>query len=288
MPRLSFLHPVILSSLLEQARAQLKAAGIPNASQEARWLLEHVLQRTCTPFEHTTLPPTAVRRFRYLVTRRAHRFPLQYLLGSVDFAGAHIRLTPAVLIPRPETEELVQHALTWLASHPRTRSVADLGTGSGCIAIALTRAFPTISCWASDISPKALRIARINARLNRVASRIHFALAHWFSAWPDHLSFDLIITNPPYVETHAHLSPELAFEPPTALFAGPEGLDAYRQFLPLVPHRLRPGGLFLGEIAAHHRQPALLLARASGLLTARVLKDSHGHYRFLIWHKPTS
>lgn len=278
--------PYTFQSLITHATAQLRAAKISNASQEARWLLESLIGKPCPLFSNDPIPPNISRRYLTLVNRRARRFPLQYLLRFVDFAGVRIQLTPAVLIPRPETEELAHLAIAWLKAHPHARRVADLGTGSGCLAIAIAHACPDIECWACDISSAALTVARRNAQLNHVAHRIHFTRASWFDKWPKNLLFDLIVSNPPYVEENAKLPPELSYEPSTALFAGPDGLDAYRQILPHIPRRLTSGGLFLGEIGANQRAALLKLARLAGLYSPRILKDSLGRYRFLYWEKP--
>lgn len=277
--------PYTLPSLLSLASAKLRAANISNAPQEARWLLEFVIGKALPLFSDRLIPPHISRRYLALVNRRARRFPLQYILGFVDFAGVRIQLTPAALIPRPETEELAHLAIAWLKIHPLAHRVADLGTGSGCLAIAIAHACPHVECWACDISSPALALARRNARLNAVTPRIHFTRASWFDNWPQHFTFDLIVTNPPYVEEDATLQPELSHEPSSALFAGPDGLDAYRQILPQVPRRLSPGGLFLGEIGANQRRSILQLARSAGLRSPRILRDSRGLARFLYWQK---
>ncbi len=266
---------------LSAGAAALRAAGIANARHEARWLAEHVTGRPCLPGSELHMTPAHQRRYTALLRRRAQRYPLQYLLAEVEFCGVPLRVTPKVLIPRPETEELAVHALAWLACHPRARRVADLGTGSGCLAIALAHAVPRVRCWACDMSNAALAVARANAHRNGVAGRITFAHSAWFDAVPARRRFDVIVANPPYVAEGARLQPELAHEPPTALFAGTDGLAAYREILPELPRRMAAHGLFLGEIG-QGQAPALgALARRAGMRHVSFLPDCSGRLRFL-------
>lgn len=271
--------------LIDHGAAVLREAGIENARNEARWLLEHVLGERCRPFDEREVGTRAARRYRAMITRRARRVPLQYLLKTVEFAGVEVAVSPAVLIPRPETEELVGLAAAWLEQHRWARWVADLGTGSGCIAIALAKAVPRIECWASDVSRAALRLARANARRNGVADRVHCTCGSWFAGWPEQMTFDMIVTNPPYVERGAQLEPELAYEPAEALYAGEDGLDAYRSIVPEVGRRLNAGGIFLGEMGAGQAEALRDLARASGLGEVEILKDASGRERFVRWER---
>lgn len=276
---------VRIGELMEEGAAALRAAGIENARNEARWLLEHVLGDRCKPFDEREAGAGAARQYRRMITRRARRVPLQYLLKTVEFAGVELTVSPAVLIPRPETEELVGLAAAWLEQHAWARRVADVGTGSGCIAIVLAKAAPRIECWASDVSRAALRIARANARRNGVADRVRCTCGSWFAGWSEELTFDMIVTNPPYVERGAQLEPELAYEPAEALYAGEDGLEAYRSMLPEVRRRLNPGGIFLGEMGVGQAEALRNLARASGLGEVRILKDARGRERFVRWEK---
>ena len=266
-----------------EGAAALRAAGISNARNEARWLLEHVLGAPCGPFGAQAVPAALCRRYRAMIERRAKRVPLQYLLGSVEFAGIVVKVTPAVLIPRPETEELVELGRRWLEQRRWARRVADLGTGSGCIAIALARELPEIECWASDSNRAALRVARENARRNGVAERMHFASGSWFESWGAEIHFDMIITNPPYMERGARVEAELGYEPEEALYAGEDGLDAYREILPEVPRRLNTGGIFLGEMGAGQAAGMRGLACASGMGEVEILRDAGGRERFVKW-----
>ena len=274
-----------VETLWDEGAAALRAAGIGNARNEARWLLEHVLGTPCAPFGTQVVPAAECRRYRALVKRRAQRVPLQYLAGAVEFAGIVVKVTPSVLIPRPETEELVELARGWLVQHGWAQRVADLGTGSGCIAVALARMLPAVECWASDVSRAALRVARENARRNGVAERMHFACGSWFECWGDEMRFDMIITNPPYVERGARVEAELGYEPEEALYAGADGLGAYREILPEVPRRLNAGGIFFGEMGAGQAAGMRGLARACGIGEVEILSDAGGRERFVKWER---
>lgn len=214
------------------------------AVAEAKLLLRHVLG--CAAAEIAAHPERSVdetqaSQYASLVGRRAAGEPVAYLLGRREFYGREFAVTPAVLIPRPETELLVEAALAKL-SRRNTPGILDLGTGSGCVAITL--ALETgVTVIAADVSPEALAVARANAE--RLGAPVRFVESDWFSAIEGR--FDLVVANPPYVaEGDPHLR-DLAFEPAGALVSGKDGLDAIRRIVAEAPRHLRPGGWLLFE-----------------------------------------
>jgi release factor glutamine methyltransferase len=264
--------------------------------REAETLLAHLLRRDrAWLLAHTDddLSADDLDTLRALTTRRAANEPLQHLTGTQEFFGLAFRVTPDVLIPRPETEHLVEAVLDFARAqpHPSLR-IADVGTGSGAIAISLAAVLENASVTAIDISPAALAVARENAARLGVALRIHFlegdlltplqnavilsnasrsgaqstdpgnvrlpTAAEPFSTANYPGTFDVIASNPPYValEDAPTLAPEVRdHEPALALYAGPNGLDIYRRLIPQAFDLLRPGGLLALEIGFGQREP---------------------------------
>lgn len=227
--------------------------------------------------------PSASERAAYaaLVARRVAGKPLAYLLGSQPFMDFTLAVTPDVLIPRADTETLVQAALASEAASATAPQVLDLGTGSGAVAIALARARPRWHLTATDISEAALLVAQANANRLGVADRIRFLVADWFHGLPDDRRYDLLVSNPPYVaEADPHLAdPGIAAEPRHALVAGPEGLDALHRIAAEAPLRLKPGGWLWLE-HGHEQGPAVrdLLARL-GYHAVDTHRDAGGRER---------
>ena len=207
-----------------------------------------------------SLAPEERQIFTDHVLRRASGVPLPYILGHIEFFGLDLYVAPEVLIPRPETETLVEMALAW-ARQRGSQTVLDVGTGSGCIAIALAVTLPHLSLLATDLSIDALRVAHRNARRHSVRDRIHLIRTDLLQALRGPI--DLIVSNPPYVadtEWH-HLPPSVRQEPTLALRAGPEGLDVIRRLLIQARTRLAPGGCLLVEIGEHQGPAVIRLAR---------------------------
>lgn len=213
-----------------------------------------------------------------LLKKRGSGYPLAYLIGSQPFHEIELKITPDVLVPRPETEELVERVLKEIKPFGKG---LDLGCGSGAIALALAHALPLWTFTATDISQKALDLAKENAKNLGLDSRVSFRLGSWFEALPNDDTYDLIVTNPPYVGEMEEIDEGAAYEPKIALFAGPDGLDCYRAILPLASSRLKDGGLFMGECGPYHAQALLELAKGLGLGSAEILKDYSGRDRFL-------
>ena len=259
-----------LSQALIEATAQLAASEhLRNqARRDAELLLLHTLQiPRVTLLAHPTRELTAEQQAAYANTirRRLNHEPIQYITGQQEFYGILLKVTPAVLIPRPETEHLVEAVLNLLPTNQPLK-IADIGTGSGAIAIALAVHLPDADVTALDISPIALAIAAANAREHNVAHRIRFLQSDLLSALnPDEAhaetnqSFDAIVSNPPYIPEpdRAGLHPQVRdHEPAAALFSGPEGLDLYRRLLPQAHTALKPNGLLALEIG-HGQRDAL-------------------------------
>jgi len=266
----------------------LTDAGFPidEARLDAAVLARHALGWSLAEWaagSRDDAPPAFAEELRGLITRRAAREPVAYITGKRDFYGRTFRVSPAVLIPRPETEGIVEAALPLLRGIELT--IADIGTGSGCLAITLALECPRARIVATDTSVAALDVARENARA--MDARVEFVQAEWLPA--DLTSIDLIITNPPYVPEHdrASLMADVRdFEPASALFAGPDGLDAIRVLLPIAARALKPGGSLIMEIGAgHDSQVAELIVRA-GLHLERIRPDLAGIPRVVVAKRP--
>lgn len=268
-----------VSEAVRSAAATL--AGSDTARLDAELLMAHALGVTRSELllRHMTAPvPEA---FAALLERRQRHEPVAYILGEQEFRGLAFKVTPDVLIPRGDSEVLVEAAL---AASPRARRVLDCGTGSGALLLAVLSALPEASGVGIDRSVAALAVARDNARQLGLSARAEMIAADWDSSgWSNGLGgpFDLILANPPYVETSAELMPSVReHEPAGALFAGPEGLDAYRALIPQLPSLLAPGGVALIEIGHTQAAGVSAIATAAGF-TARLHCDLAGRPRAL-------
>ncbi|MBV9315835.1 MAG: peptide chain release factor N(5)-glutamine methyltransferase [Gammaproteobacteria bacterium] len=270
----------VLASGARRLSAGAGGAGGANASLEAGLLLAHTLRTTrarLMSHAERAVAPAAERRYRALIERRALGEPLAYLTGIREFWSLPLRVTPAVLVPRPETELLVERALALhAATHAR---VAELGTGSGAIALALASERPRWRVTATDISAGALAVARGNAA--RLAlTRIDFRRGSWFEPLAGE-RFDLILSNPPYIgsDDPALADPALAHEPRLALTPGVDALECLRAIAHEAPRHLAVGGWLLLEHGA--AQAAALRAELvlAGLRSVRSHRDLAGHER---------
>lgn len=253
--------------------AQVLLANI--LGHQRAWVLAHPDAR---------LSPGKARALEHAITRLEDGEPLPYVLGRWEFFGLSFIVTPAVLIPRPETELLVEQALAWLQAHPECRRAADVGTGSGCIAVSLTVNVPGVQFIATDISRPALAVARQNAAAHGVTERIGFIQADLLSACRRaSIPFDLICANLPYIPSQTLVNLRVArWEPGPALDGGPDGLELVRRLLIQAAARVAPGGLLLAEIEATQGAFALALGRTvfPGA-DVRVLPDLAGRERLL-------
>ncbi len=292
--------PVIVVDLLSQAVAELVEHSVLNPRVDAEVLLAHALQTDRAGLYtrlHESLLSGQVEAFRGLLRRRVRREPLQYITGVREFWSLEFRVDPRVLIPRPETEVIVETAL-WLLSQSSTRfgldlplamqsAILDVGTGSGCIAIALAKELPQAEIWATDISPNALAVASENARSHGVTERIQFLQGDLFAAVAgEEDRFDLIVANPPYVARSelTALQPEVRdWEPLVALEGGPDGLEFYPRLLREGPTYLRVGGWLVMEIGHGQGEAVMRLARERrDLSDCRCVSDYTGRERVII------
>jgi len=295
-----------IASALAQAVADFTAHSIPNSQLEAEVLLAHVLRSDRTglytrPAEF--LLETHAVTFQQCVRRRLQHEPLQYITGVQEFWSLDFAVDQRVLIPRPETELLVEVVLHLLGQRTSsllqapalrfplvTPRILDIGTGSGCIAIALAKELPEAKIWATDSSGSALAVAAANARRHGVYQRICFLQGDLFAPFKDQkCRFDLLIANPPYIQ-HGELSrlqPEVRdWEPQTALDGGTDGLDFYRHLLSEGPLYLNPGGWFVLEIGHGQGQAVLQLAYEQPLVAdCGCLLDYAGRERVIVVRK---
>lgn len=252
---LTVASPMKLREALKQAVGELRAANVPSPVLAAELLLMHILgTNRAWLYAHIkeALDPSAAERYRTLIARRAAGTPTQYLVGHQEFWGLEIEVTPDVLIPRPETEHVVEVTLARLGQHRSLEAlrVADVGTGSGCIALALARELPDSRLFATDISPHALAVARRNTTRLGLADRIVLIEASLLAPFLPH-SLDVVVSNPPYVSEKeaASLPREVReHEPHMALFAGEEGMAVYPRLIAEAAERLVPGGLLVVEL----------------------------------------
>jgi release factor glutamine methyltransferase len=245
--------------LIRWAEERFRKEGLPTPRLDAEVLLAESLGMDrvglYTHFDQP-LQPEELARFKKMIQRKMAREPLAYIIGKREFWSLPFKVTPDVLIPRPETEGLVAEALEVLADAERAEGgwrILEIGTGSGAISIALAKELPSASLVATDLSAKALAVARENAFRNGVQERIQFLQGDLFDPLEEGSCFDLILSNPPYVpRSHfASLAPEVRdFEPRIALDGGEDGLVFFRRALPRVGRYLLPGGWFMAEIGA--------------------------------------
>ncbi len=247
---------ISLNQVLREATARLREAGIQSAELEAVWLLERALHLTSSGFivdRDRILHPKECAAAEALINRRVTREPLQYILGTQEFCGLEFEVDSRVLIPRPESELLVQQAVQSLDLDLAV-TIADIGTGSGCLAVSLAKALPAATIYALDLSEPALQVARRNVGRHTLEDRIVCLRGDLFMPL-GHLGLmgkvDIIVSNPPYVTEAewSQLQPEVrAFEPRSALHGGQDGTHVHRRLLEEAWRYLTPGGLLLMEM----------------------------------------
>jgi release factor glutamine methyltransferase len=274
-------------ALLGRAAAALEQAGIDPARPEAEWLLAGLLgvERFALYLEPARrLTEAQAARYRELIERRARREPLQYLLGWEDFHGLRLAVTPDVLVPRPETEGLVEWALETLAGRPDP-VIADLGTGSGAIACALATALPRAEVLAVELAGGALAVASRNVRALGLSGRVRLLAGDLFAPLGSlSPSLDLVVANPPYLPSAviASLPPEVSrHEPRAALDGGPDGLGVLRRVVAGAPAVLKPGGWLLMEIGEEQAGSLASLMAAEGFSGIRARRDLSGVERYI-------
>jgi release factor glutamine methyltransferase len=269
------------ADVVARGREQLVAAGIPEdqARLDAELLARHALgwdRAVWLASRRDEAPDPFVSEYAGLLARRLAREPVSLITGAREFWGLQFDTRPGVLIPRFETELIVEEALDELARVEAPR-IADIGTGSGCLAVALAHELPRARVVATDLSALALDVARSNAKKHGVTDRVRFVLTDMLDGIGD--SFDVIVSNPPYVQSgdREGLAPEVRdHEPALALFGGTDGLDAIRAVVARTPARLAPGGRLIIEFGYDQDERVCAIAQNGGLTVLRIRDDLQG------------
>ena len=274
-----------VEALLRDAGKRLEAAGIPSPRAEARILLRTVLGRSPEALlrdPDASVAESDAERFLALALRRSGREPISRILGEREFRSLRFFLAPDTLDPRPDSETVVEAALGWCGGRPEPLRVLDLGTGTGCLLLAVLEARPEATGIGTDIAAGAVAAAARNAARLGLSDRASFRHADWDSGIAG--AFDLILSNPPYIPTPEidRLEPEVSsWDPKAALDGGADGLDAYRRLAPVVADRLAPGGAAFLEIGAGQEEPVEAIVAAEGLSRFVAQADLGGIVRCL-------
>lgn len=286
--------PRTVLEILRWTTGYFEDKGIDSARLDAELLLSHVLDlERIELYTQFNRPLNSKERdaYRALVKRRAQREPTAYILGHRHFWEFELAVDPRVLIPRPDTETLIRAALERIDDHSDARLI-DVGTGSGAIAITLATERPELRIAATDNDPDALDVARKNATRLDVDDQISFFEGDLLDAVGDEwIPADYIVSNPPYVtdDERSELQPEVRdFEPTSALFAGPDGLDVIRRLIPAAHHALRPGATLLFEIGWRQGSKVTELLAESNFEDIEILSDYGDRDRVAAARKPTS
>jgi release factor glutamine methyltransferase len=282
---------VTIREVIQKSAQFLERHGVESPRLQAEHLLGHVLKlprlKLYLDFDRA-LSTAELDALRTLVKRRAAREPLQHLLGTANFCGLELKVSRHVLVPRPETELLAERALAFLSTlNSQLSTVLDLGTGSGCLAIALAKGQADQRVVAVDNSAEALAVARENAQAHGVADRISFLTGDLFAALAADARFDLIVSNPPYIPTAeiATLQPEVReFDPHGALDGGADGLAFYRRIAAEGARFLRPGGRLMAEFGDGQAEALKILFGTHNWIVAAVVEDYSRRPRILIAH----
>lgn len=276
-------------AFLDETAVKLSDAGVADPTAEARWLLEEVSGLDGADWIlHGDEPATqrGVARLDALVARRVAGEPIQYVLGRWSFRTLDLLCDRRVLIPRPETEQVVDHVLRVLDGRPGPALVVDLGTGSGAIALSVAVERPGTEVWGVDASPDALAVARANlGGLGMSGAQVRLVTGSWYEPLPAELrgNVDLVVSNPPYVAAGERLDTSVVdWEPHEALVSGPTGLEDHEHILAEAPAWLSVGGAVVLEIGSGQGDAVAELARAAGLDPVTVHRDHAGHPRCVV------
>ena len=274
---------------LTEGAASLKKAGVDDPRNQASLLLMHLLERDRTfllAHPETNLSAKQFEQYQALVTRRAEGYPLQYLTGRQEFFQLDFEVTPDVLIPRPETELIVEVGIEILRDKPAP-CFADLGTGSGAIAISLLQELPRARAIAVDVSAGALEVAKRNAERHRLSDRLQLVESDLFATMDPRTAFDLIVSNPPYVPADdlSGLQREVRHEPPGALDGGPDGLAVIRRLLKDAPDFLTANGYLVFEIGFDQHEAVKQLIDHGAWELIEMRKDLQGIPRTVVLQK---
>jgi len=277
---------VTIVEVLKLSADYLQKHGSDSSRLDAELFLAHALQLRrldlYLKFDHP-LNESELTAYRGLVARRAKGEPVAYLVGHKEFMGLDFEVTPDVLVPNPDTEVLVQRAVELARDSQVPLRVADVGTGSGCIAVSIAHYAPATEVWASDVSREALEVTARNVSRHRVAERVHLECGDLLEPLPG--QFDLICANLPYIDVAAdhNLAAEVVAQPARALYAEQGGVELVNRLLEEAPARLKPGGRILAEV-----DPSILAAAVEaasrGFAGNRLHRDAGGHERVLeVW-----
>ena len=272
--------------VLKLSADYLQKHGSDSSRLDAELLLAHALGMRrldlYLKFDRALSEPE-LSAYRGLVGRRARGEPVAYLVGHKEFMGLDFEVTPDVLVPNPDTEVLVQRAVELARDSQVPLRVADVGTGSGCIAVSIAHYAPATEVWASDVSREALEVTARNVSRHRVAERVHLECGDLLEPLPG--QFDLICANLPYIDVAAdhNLAAEVVAQPARALYAEQGGVELVNRLLEEAPARLKPGGRILAEV-----DPSILAAAVEaasrGFAGNRLHRDAGGHERVLeVW-----
>jgi release factor glutamine methyltransferase len=290
-----YIPPVTVLEVIQRSTEFLKNKGVDSPRLQTELLLAHLLNlprmQLYLNFERK-LSETEVDKFRELIKQRGQREPLQHIVGSTSFCGLELIVNRHVLIPRHETELLAEKGWTFLNSSPSTinhqlSTALDLGTGSGCLAIALAVHCPAAQLFATDISPESLEVARQNAARHNVLDRISFLQSDAFAALESSRPFDLIISNPPYIPTDQIPSLQIEVrdhDPRQALDGGPDGLAFYRRIAAEGLPFLKAGGKIMLEFGDGQAQAVREIFESQKWIVEAIVEDYTQRPRILIAH----
>lgn len=281
--------PATIAETLKLASERLRVASVPNDVLDAQTLLAEALGKDRTYLIvnfNEQLGEDLLAAYSQLIERRSAGEPLQYITGHQQFFGLEFEVTPDVLIPRPETELIVEEVIRLVEEHKLDDPViVDVGTGSGCIAVSLARELGNAKVFACDISTAALNVARKNAARHELENRIDFIESDLLAAFPETELADFILSNPPYVAAHElpTLQREVRdWEPHTALTDQADGLSFYRRLLANAPARLKPGGYLICELGFGQSEAVLAMAGSQTWSEIRLLDDLQSIPRTII------
>ena len=280
-----------LIEIIKRSDEYLARHGIPDARRNAELLVGHVLGKSRLqlylehdrPFEKDEL-----EQMRTLLAERKERQPIQYIFGEAEFFSLPFDVNPSVMIPRPETEHLVEETLKTLREIGAEKAVVyDIGTGSGCVAISIAKNLENCAIYASDVSAEALKTASTNAEKNGIKDKIEFLLGADLKPFDNApvQNADIVVSNPPYVPTveFERLEPEVRdHEPRKALDGGPDGLDVIRRIIAGVPGHINPGGALIIEIGIDQAEAVTACIGSTGcFMEPRITKDLSGIDRII-------
>jgi release factor glutamine methyltransferase len=278
-----------IRTLLSEAQQRLALAGVEGPLRDARLLLQVAADIPVAmqiAYPERTVDEAAIALFDEFIARRADRQPIAHILGKREFWSLDFVVTPDTLVPRPDSETLVQAVLDRIENRKAPLRLLDFGTGTGCLLLALLHELPNATGLGIDISPRALDVAIENAVNLGLRDRAQFRLRNWDRALVPF--FDVVISNPPYIPTEAiqTLQPEVSlFEPPIALDGGPDGLDAYRHLADAAARLVKVGGLVAFEVGLGQTDSVIEIGHAARLLHIATVDDLAGVPRCVLFKK---